>query len=143
MPDLCLSSLFRFNFDCNFLELFPYNDFKSLRLVIHWKLQCSSLISKAIQYSEASFRKDSPAESRCSRWRWKIFRSFICPWFFYSFCIILILRTCHGFEVIRRFRFLKKSMTLFGEDDQVRIDRLKNLLKEGLFHIEDGNFKQD
>ncbi|VVA89800.1 unnamed protein product [Arabis nemorensis] len=36
-------------------------------------------------------------------------------------------------EVIRRLRFLKQPMTLFGEDDQSRHDRLKYVLNEGFF----------
>ncbi|EOA38906.1 hypothetical protein CARUB_v10011298mg [Capsella rubella] len=39
-------------------------------------------------------------------------------------------------EVIRRLRFLKQPMTLFGEDDQARLDRLKYVLKEGLFEVD-------
>ncbi|CAH8250993.1 unnamed protein product [Arabidopsis lyrata] len=39
-------------------------------------------------------------------------------------------------EVIRRLRFLKQPMTLFGEDDQSRLDRLKYVLKEGLFEVD-------
>ncbi|CAF2116884.1 unnamed protein product [Brassica oleracea] len=39
-------------------------------------------------------------------------------------------------EVIRRLRILKQPMTLFGEDDQARLDRLKYVLKEGLFDVD-------
>ncbi|KAL0732267.1 hypothetical protein Bca4012_008476 [Brassica carinata] len=39
-------------------------------------------------------------------------------------------------EVIRRLRILKQPTTLFGEDDQVRLDRLKYVLKEGLFEVD-------
>ncbi|XP_010481613.1 PREDICTED: pre-mRNA-splicing factor 18-like [Camelina sativa] len=39
-------------------------------------------------------------------------------------------------EVIRRLRFLKQPMTLFGEDDQARLDRLNYVLKEGLFEVD-------
>ncbi|KAH9301903.1 hypothetical protein KI387_013486, partial [Taxus chinensis] len=35
-------------------------------------------------------------------------------------------------EVIRRLRFLKQPITLFGEDDDSRLDRLKSLLKAGI-----------
>ena len=39
-------------------------------------------------------------------------------------------------EVIRRFRFLKQPITLFGEDDDARLDRLKYILKAGLFEVD-------
>ncbi|CAG7900325.1 pre-mRNA-splicing factor 18 [Brassica rapa] len=39
-------------------------------------------------------------------------------------------------EVIRRLRILKQPVTLFGEDDQARLDRLKYVLKEGLFEVD-------
>ena len=39
-------------------------------------------------------------------------------------------------EVVRRLRILKQPVTLFGEDDQARLDRLKYVLKEGLFEVE-------
>uniref|UniRef100_A0A1J3F5Z2 Pre-mRNA-splicing factor 18 n=1 Tax=Noccaea caerulescens TaxID=107243 RepID=A0A1J3F5Z2_NOCCA len=39
-------------------------------------------------------------------------------------------------EVIRRLRILKQPMTLFGEDDQARLDRLNHVLKEGLFEMD-------
>ncbi|XP_010522736.1 PREDICTED: pre-mRNA-splicing factor 18 [Tarenaya hassleriana] len=39
-------------------------------------------------------------------------------------------------EVIRRLRFLKQPITLFGEDDQARLDRLKYVLKAGLFEVD-------
>lgn len=40
-------------------------------------------------------------------------------------------------EVIRRLRFLKQPVTLFGEDDEARLDRLKFVLKAGLFEVDD------
>ncbi|EPS60453.1 hypothetical protein M569_14349, partial [Genlisea aurea] len=40
-------------------------------------------------------------------------------------------------EVIRRLRFLKQPVTLFGEDDDARLDRLKFVLKAGLFEVDD------
>ncbi|XP_017623535.1 uncharacterized protein LOC108467436 [Gossypium arboreum] len=39
-------------------------------------------------------------------------------------------------EVIRRLRFLKQPVTLFGEDDAARLDRLKYVLKAGLFEVD-------
>ncbi|XP_057417532.1 uncharacterized protein LOC130711805 [Lotus japonicus] len=39
-------------------------------------------------------------------------------------------------EVIRRLRFLKQPVTLFGEDDDARLDRLKHVLKTGLFEVD-------
>ncbi|ERN06338.1 hypothetical protein AMTRI_Chr06g191510 [Amborella trichopoda] len=39
-------------------------------------------------------------------------------------------------EVIRRLRFLKQPITLFGEDDKARLDRLKLLLKAGILEID-------
>ncbi|KAK7285335.1 hypothetical protein RJT34_20103 [Clitoria ternatea] len=39
-------------------------------------------------------------------------------------------------EVIRRLRFLKQPVTLFGEDDDARLDRLKYVLKAGLFEVD-------
>ncbi|XP_030451451.1 uncharacterized protein LOC115673429 [Syzygium oleosum] len=39
-------------------------------------------------------------------------------------------------EVIRRLRFLKQPITLFGEDDDARLDRLKYVLKAGLFEVD-------
>ncbi|XP_022960193.1 pre-mRNA-splicing factor 18-like [Cucurbita moschata] len=39
-------------------------------------------------------------------------------------------------EVIRRLRFLKQPITLFGEDDDTRLDRLKYVLKAGLFEVD-------
>ncbi|GLT36332.1 hypothetical protein SLA2020_107180 [Shorea laevis] len=39
-------------------------------------------------------------------------------------------------EVIRRLRFLKQPITLFGEDDVARLDRLKYVLKAGLFEVD-------
>lgn len=40
-------------------------------------------------------------------------------------------------EVIRRLRFLKQPVTLFGEDDEARLDRLRFVLKAGLFEVDD------
>ncbi|XP_057780741.1 uncharacterized protein LOC130999243 [Salvia miltiorrhiza] len=40
-------------------------------------------------------------------------------------------------EVVRRLRFLKQPVTLFGEDDEARLDRLKYVLKTGLFEVDD------
>lgn len=39
-------------------------------------------------------------------------------------------------EVIRRLRFLKQPITLLGEDDGARLDRLKHVLKTGLFEVD-------
>ena len=39
-------------------------------------------------------------------------------------------------EVIRRLRFLKQPITLFGEDDAARLDRLKYVLKAGIFEVD-------
>ncbi|XP_057964733.1 uncharacterized protein LOC131155533 [Malania oleifera] len=39
-------------------------------------------------------------------------------------------------EVIRRLRFLKQPVTLFGEDDAARLDRLKYVLKAGTFEVD-------
>ncbi|KAK7334760.1 hypothetical protein VNO80_26523 [Phaseolus coccineus] len=39
-------------------------------------------------------------------------------------------------EVIRRLRFLKQPVTLFGEDDDARLDRLKHVLKAGVFEVD-------
>ncbi|GMI76089.1 pre-mRNA processing factor 18a [Hibiscus trionum] len=39
-------------------------------------------------------------------------------------------------EVIRRLRFLKQPITLFGEDEAARLDRLKYILKAGLFEVD-------
>ncbi|KAK7396373.1 hypothetical protein VNO78_17334 [Psophocarpus tetragonolobus] len=39
-------------------------------------------------------------------------------------------------EVIRRLRFLKQPVTLFGEDDDARLDRLKYVLKAGVFEVD-------
>ncbi|EEF41688.1 pre-mRNA-splicing factor 18 [Ricinus communis] len=39
-------------------------------------------------------------------------------------------------EVIRRLRFLKQPITLFGEDDDARLDRLKHVLKAGIFEVD-------
>ncbi|PHT72428.1 hypothetical protein T459_23213 [Capsicum annuum] len=45
-------------------------------------------------------------------------------------------------EVIRRLRFLKKPVTLFGEDDDARLDRLKFVLKAGLFEVDDSDMTE-
>ncbi|XP_058073723.1 uncharacterized protein LOC131222602 [Magnolia sinica] len=39
-------------------------------------------------------------------------------------------------EVIRRLRFLKQPITLFGEDDVARLDRLKLHLKAGILDVD-------
>ncbi|KAL9662893.1 hypothetical protein QQ045_027728 [Rhodiola kirilowii] len=39
-------------------------------------------------------------------------------------------------EVVRRLRFLKQPATLFGEDDEARLERLKYVLKTGLFEVD-------
>uniref|UniRef100_A0A7N0ZQH2 Pre-mRNA-splicing factor 18 n=1 Tax=Kalanchoe fedtschenkoi TaxID=63787 RepID=A0A7N0ZQH2_KALFE len=39
-------------------------------------------------------------------------------------------------EVVRRLRFLKQPVTLFGEDDDARLGRLKYVLKTGLFEVD-------
>ncbi|KAL8151505.1 hypothetical protein V2J09_021313 [Rumex salicifolius] len=39
-------------------------------------------------------------------------------------------------EVIRRLRLLKQPITLFGEDDDARLDRLKVVLKTGMFEVD-------
>ncbi|XP_019441853.1 PREDICTED: pre-mRNA-splicing factor 18-like [Lupinus angustifolius] len=39
-------------------------------------------------------------------------------------------------DVIRRLRFLKQPITLFGEDDDARLDRLKYVLKAGTFEVD-------
>ncbi|KAB2069085.1 hypothetical protein ERO13_A08G066300v2 [Gossypium hirsutum] len=39
-------------------------------------------------------------------------------------------------EVIRRLRFLKQPITLFGEDDAARLERLKYVLKAGIFEVD-------
>lgn len=39
-------------------------------------------------------------------------------------------------EVIRRLRLLKQPITLFGEDDDARLERLKYVLKAGLFEVD-------
>ncbi|XP_050366305.1 uncharacterized protein LOC126784837 [Argentina anserina] len=39
-------------------------------------------------------------------------------------------------EVIRRLRILKQPITLFGEDDEARLDRLKHVLKTGMFEVD-------
>ncbi|XP_060186964.1 uncharacterized protein LOC132616526 isoform X2 [Lycium barbarum] len=40
-------------------------------------------------------------------------------------------------EVIRRLRFLKHPVTLFGEDEEARLVRLNFVLKAGLFEVDD------
>ncbi|KAG8370726.1 hypothetical protein BUALT_Bualt13G0013300 [Buddleja alternifolia] len=40
-------------------------------------------------------------------------------------------------EVIRRLRFLKQPVTIFGEDDEARLERLKFVLKAGTFEVDD------
>ncbi|XP_020213962.1 pre-mRNA-splicing factor 18 [Cajanus cajan] len=39
-------------------------------------------------------------------------------------------------EVVRRLRFLKQPVTLFGEDDDARLERLKHVLKAGEFEVD-------
>lgn len=39
-------------------------------------------------------------------------------------------------EVIRRFRILKQPITLFGEDDDARLERLKTIFKSGVLDID-------
>uniref|UniRef100_A0A0V0I8T8 Pre-mRNA-splicing factor 18 n=1 Tax=Solanum chacoense TaxID=4108 RepID=A0A0V0I8T8_SOLCH len=45
-------------------------------------------------------------------------------------------------EVIRRLRFLKQPVTLFGEDDEARLDRLKFVLKAGTFEVDDSDMTE-
>lgn len=45
-------------------------------------------------------------------------------------------------EVIRRLRFLKHPVTLFGEDDEARLDRLRFVLKAGLFEVDDSDMTE-
>ncbi|XAR62579.1 hypothetical protein NMG60_11017397 [Bertholletia excelsa] len=45
-------------------------------------------------------------------------------------------------EVIRRLRLLKQPVTLFGEDDGARLDRLKFVLKAGLFEVDDSDMTE-
>ncbi|KAL6499516.1 hypothetical protein OROGR_027426 [Orobanche gracilis] len=45
-------------------------------------------------------------------------------------------------EVVRRLRFLKQPVTLFGEDDEARLDRLKFVLKAGLFEVDDSDMTE-
>lgn len=45
-------------------------------------------------------------------------------------------------EVIRRLRFLKQPVTLFGEDDEARLARLKFVLKAGLFEVDDSDMTE-
>lgn len=39
-------------------------------------------------------------------------------------------------EVVRRLRFLKQPITLFGEDDAARLERLKTTMKSGVLEID-------
>ncbi|KAL5701877.1 hypothetical protein ACHQM5_027163 [Ranunculus cassubicifolius] len=39
-------------------------------------------------------------------------------------------------EVIRRLRFLKQPVTLYGEDDEKRLERLKVTLRTGVFEVD-------
>uniref|UniRef100_A0A3Q7I437 Pre-mRNA-splicing factor 18 n=2 Tax=Solanum lycopersicum TaxID=4081 RepID=A0A3Q7I437_SOLLC len=45
-------------------------------------------------------------------------------------------------EVVRRLRFLKQPVTLFGEDDEARLDRLKFVLKAGTFEVDDSDMTE-
>ncbi|PSS06402.1 Pre-mRNA-splicing factor 18 like [Actinidia chinensis var. chinensis] len=45
-------------------------------------------------------------------------------------------------EVIRRLRLLKQPVTLFGEDDEARLDRLKYVLKAGVFEVDDSEMTE-
>ncbi|GFZ19695.1 splicing factor Prp18 family protein [Actinidia rufa] len=45
-------------------------------------------------------------------------------------------------EVIRRLRLLKQPVTLFGEDDEARLDRLKYVLKAGSFEVDDSDMTE-
>ncbi|GFZ04734.1 splicing factor Prp18 family protein [Actinidia rufa] len=45
-------------------------------------------------------------------------------------------------EVIRRLRLLKQPVTLFGEDDEARLDRLKYVLKAGVFEVDDSDMTE-
>ncbi|KAK9057308.1 hypothetical protein SSX86_022143 [Deinandra increscens subsp. villosa] len=45
-------------------------------------------------------------------------------------------------EVLRRLRFLKQPVTLFGESDDDRLDRLKYVLKTGLFELDDSDMTE-
>ncbi|KAL7172394.1 hypothetical protein ACSBR2_031982 [Camellia fascicularis] len=45
-------------------------------------------------------------------------------------------------EVIRRLRLLKQPVTLFGEDDEARLDRLKYVLKAGMFEVDDSDMTE-
>ncbi|XP_057460304.1 uncharacterized protein LOC130750850 [Actinidia eriantha] len=45
-------------------------------------------------------------------------------------------------EVIRRLRLLKQPVTLFGEDDETRLDRLKYVLKAGVFEVDDSDMTE-
>lgn len=45
-------------------------------------------------------------------------------------------------EVIRRLRFLKQPITLFGEDDSARLDRLKYVLKAGIWDEVDSDMTE-
>ncbi|XP_009621661.1 uncharacterized protein [Nicotiana tomentosiformis] len=45
-------------------------------------------------------------------------------------------------EVIRRLRFLKQPVTLFGEIEEARLDRLNSVLKAGLFEVDDSDMTE-
>lgn len=45
-------------------------------------------------------------------------------------------------EVIRRLRLLKQPITLFGEDEEARLERLKYVLKAGLFEVDDSDMTE-
>lgn len=45
-------------------------------------------------------------------------------------------------EVVRRLRVLKQPVTLFGEDDVARLERLKSVLKAGVFEVEDADMTE-
>ncbi|XP_009798411.1 uncharacterized protein LOC142164932 [Nicotiana tabacum] len=45
-------------------------------------------------------------------------------------------------EVLRRLRFLKQPVTLFGEVEAARLDRLNFVLKAGLFEIDDSDMTE-
>ncbi|MCD7464366.1 Pre-mRNA-splicing factor 18 [Datura stramonium] len=51
-------------------------------------------------------------------------------------------RTLPREEVIRRLRFLKHPVTLFGEDEDARLDRLNVVLKAGLFEVDDSDMTE-
>nr|XP_043610540.1 pre-mRNA-splicing factor 18 [Erigeron canadensis] len=45
-------------------------------------------------------------------------------------------------EVIRRLRLLKQPVTVFGESDDDRLDRLKHVLKTGEFELDDSDMTE-